>query len=104
MTNWGNTFLKAYIEKQKNDNTNLNWSYKYLPQTPVGSTAMNVNLIKGTFPPNLHNIITPKPWELESWNIERMFTPHHMSYVRCQSVTLQVSGVTIFFLKTKWRG
>ena len=30
--------------KKKNDKTNLNWSYKYLPRTLVGSTAMNVNL------------------------------------------------------------
>ena len=30
---------------QKNDKTNLNWSYKYLPPTPVGSTAMNVNIL-----------------------------------------------------------
>ena len=25
----------------------MNWSYKYLPRTPVGSTAMNVNIANG---------------------------------------------------------
>ena len=37
-------FLKAFNENKKNYKTNLNGSYKYLPRTPVGSTAMNVNL------------------------------------------------------------
>ena len=44
------------------------------------------------FPPNLQNIITPKPWELECWNLERMFTPHQVSCLRCR-----VSDFLIFF-------
>ena len=31
------------MKNKKNYKTNMNWSYKYLPQTPVGNTAMNVN-------------------------------------------------------------
>ena len=29
------------------------------------------------------NIVIPKPEELGSWNIERMFIPHYVSCVRC---------------------
>ena len=49
---------------------------------------------RGHFPPNLHNIIPPKPWELESWNFERMLTPHHVSHVmyHVSCVMCQVSG------------
>ena len=43
---------------------------------------------------NLQNIITPKPRELENWNFERMFTPNHMSHVRCH-----VSRVIFFWTK-----
>ena len=55
------------------------------------------------FPPNLQNIINHKPEELGSWNFERMFTPHNMSYVTCcmSCVTCHVSYVTChmkFFL------
>ena len=47
------------------------------------------------FPPNLQDIINPKTLELGSWNFERMFTPHHVSHVRCHvsCVRCQVSGV-----------
>ena len=34
-------FWKPQMKKKK---TNLNWSYKYLHWTPVGNTAMNVNI------------------------------------------------------------
>ena len=57
---------------------------------------------------NLQNILTPKPWEFESWNFERIFTPYNMSHVRCH-----VSGVAcpmsdmIFFWQcggaSRWR-
>ena len=30
------------------------------------------------FPPNLQNIMPPKPLELESQNFDRMFTPRHV--------------------------
>ena len=35
-------------------------------------------------------------WELESWNFERMFTPHHVSCVTCHisRVTCHLSPVT----------
>ena len=51
------------------------------------------------FPPDIHNIMTAKPLELESWNFERMFTPHHVSCVtyHLSRVTCHVSLVTIFF-------
>ena len=50
-----------------------------------------------TFPPNLNNIITPKPWELESWNFERIFSPHHVSHVTCQE-----SGVNLLRHFSAW--
>ena len=57
------------------------------------------------FPPNLQDTINPKPLELESWNFERMFTPNHVSHVRCQvtGVRCQVSSVRFFssFFRTK---
>ena len=54
-----------------------------------------INSVSEPFPPNLLIIITTKPLELGSWNFERMFTPHHVSYVRCHmsGVRCQVSGV-----------
>ena len=45
-------------------------------------------LVKQPFLSHLQNIIKPKPWELNSWNFERMYTPHNVSHVRCH-----VSGV-----------
>ena len=32
------------MKNKKNYKTNLNLSYEYLPRTPVGSIAMNVNI------------------------------------------------------------
>ena len=56
------------------------------------STSLSLSI-----PPYLQNIITPKPWELERWNFERMFNPTkcHLSGVRCHvsGVTYQVSCV-----------
>ena len=61
-----------------------------------------INWVSQPFPPNLQNIITPKSWELESWNCERMCTLHHLSHVRrpvscvlcpVSCVRCQVSGV-----------
>ena len=48
------------------------------------------------FPPDIHNIIKPKPLELESWNFERMFAPHHVSCVTCHvsRVTSHIYCVT----------
>ena len=62
------------------------------PRVAVVVLKTASSLIKSvihSFPPNLQNIITPKPCELESCNFEKMFTPHHVSHVRCQ-----VSGFT----------
>ena len=60
------------------------------------------------FPPDIENIINPKPLKLLSWHFERLFTPHHVSCVTCHvsaamchlsRVTCHVSPVTchIFF-------
>ena len=48
------------------------------------------------FPPILHNIITPILWELESWDFQRIFSPHHVSHVRFQlsHVRCHATGVT----------
>ena len=47
-------------------------------------------------PPDIHNIINPKPLELDSWNFERMFTLYHVSCVtwHVSPVTCHVSHVT----------
>ena len=59
---------------------------------------------------DLHNIINGKPLELESWNVEKMFTTHHVScvmfyvsHVTCHvsSVLVHLSHVMFFFNKTK---
>ena len=55
-----------------------------------------IDWISNPFPPDIHNIINPKPLELESWKFERMFTPHHVSRVPCHlsPVTCHMSPVT----------
>ena len=55
------------------------------------------------FPPNLKNIIPPKLLELESWDIEKMFTslyvPCVMSHVSLITCHLSpVINISIFFL------
>ena len=40
-------------------------------------------MVCGIIPPDIHNIINPRPLELDSWNFERMFTPYHVSCVTC---------------------
>ena len=47
------------------------------------------------FPPDLHNIINHKQYELVSWNFERMSTPLNMSRVMCHvsCVTCHVSRI-----------
>ena len=42
-------FWKPKLKNKKNSKTNLNWSYEYWPRTPVGNTAMNINIPK-SFP------------------------------------------------------
>ena len=56
-----------------------------------------------TFSSNLQNIIIPKPIGQETWNFERMFTPH-MCHVSCVSwhvshVTCHLSHTNIYLLK-----
>ena len=48
------------------------------------------------FRSNLQNIITLKPWKLDSWHFERMFTPHHVPGVTYHllPVTCHLSFVT----------
>ena len=49
----------------------------------------------------MHNIINPKPLQLEHWQFERMFTPHHVSYVICfvSRVTCHIYFYFIFGLR-----
>ena len=49
-----------------------------------------IKSVRDPFPTDLQNITTPKLLELESWHFEIMFTPHHVSPVRCH-----LSGVTV---------
>ena len=48
------------------------------------------------FPPNLQNMINPKPQELGGWNLERILNPHNMSLVTCHvsHVTCHLSRFT----------
>ena len=43
----------------------------------------------------LQNTVSSKPWELGSWNFERMFTPQHVSQVTCpmSHITCHMSHV-----------
>ena len=54
-------------------------------------------LLGHPFVQNLQYTLNPKPKELRSWNLERMFTPHHVSHVRCHlsGFRCQVSSVLI---------
>ena len=69
-------------------------------------------VIELSFPPNLQDIINPKPLKLGTWNFGSMFpsTICHMSHVRCQvsDVRCHVSHVMcqmshVFFSWTNWR-
>ena len=77
-----------------------------------------IHSVTAPFPPNLQDIINPQPLELGSWNVGRVFTPHHVSHVTCDvshfacqisHVTCQVSTVRshmYFFLNdgaSRWR-
>ena len=42
------------------------------------------SFIESSFPPNLKDIINPKPLELRTQSFRSMFTLHHVSHVRCQ--------------------
>ena len=42
--------------------------------------------------PGVAGAVIPKPEELGSWNFERMFIPHYVSYVMCR-----MSNYLIFF-------
>ena len=73
-----------------------------------------IDSVSDPFPPNIQDIISPKPLELGSWHFERIFIPpHHASHVTCHvsHLTCQVSGVrchvpcffsSCFFSRTKW--
>ena len=70
--------------------------------TAVRQTALSLS---DPFPPNLQNIINLKLLKLESWNVERMFTPHQVSHVtvHLSCVTCHMSYVIcfLFFVCTK---
>ena len=77
----------------------LPWQDNFNRLCASGAVPQTILFIKWSFPPNLKNIIAPKPWELESWHFEIIFTPHHVSHVRCP-----VSRVRLkcwFFLQQK---
>ena len=66
-----------------------------------------IQSVREPFPPDPHNIINHKQYELESWNLKKMFTPHDMSHVTCVSrVMCHMSCVTYnsFFFKFCWTG
>ena len=64
-----------------------------------------IQRVSDPFPPYLQGTFTPKPYELGSWKIERMFTSLHVSNVTCymSHVTCHVSHVTIFSLSQSGR-
>ena len=47
-------------------------------------TEWLIDRVIDPFPPDLQITFPPKLKELESWNFDRMFTPHQVSHVRCQ--------------------
>ena len=53
-------------------------------------------LVSHPCPPDIHNIINPKPLELVSLHFERVFTPHHVSCAmyHVSLVTCHLSPVT----------
>ena len=64
-----------------------------------------IHSVSHPFSPIFQNIITPKQLELESLNLARMFTPHHVPCVMCHiscvtchmsPVTCPISNVTFF--------
>ena len=48
-------------------------------KTPLSHIDWLSDWLSDPFPPNLQDIINPKPLELGSWN----FHPHHLSHVTC---------------------
>ena len=97
MTKWRNTFVY--------------WNFLYLylfyifnrpgvagavlksPLLLINSFSQSVS---HPFPPNLQDTFTSKPYELGTWNFERMFTSLNVSDVTCHlsCVTCQMSHVT----------
>ena len=61
------------------------------PSAVINSVS---NKLSHPFPPNLQNIITPKPLELGTWSLRQCSSPP-ACHVRCQvsGVRCQVSGV-----------
>ena len=66
-------------------------------QTPL-SLINWLTLIESPFPPNLQNIINPKPLELGTWNAYTMFTTFHVSCVTCQVSPVTCHLSPVFFL------
>ena len=69
-----------------------------------------INSLSDPLVQNLQDTVNTKLLELGSWNFEKMFTPHHVSHVRCQVSSVRchmsrfrchMSGVTCHFLSDK---
>ena len=62
-----------------------------------------IHSLTNPFPPNIQDIINPKPLDQGSWIFERMITFHHVSHVTCQvsGVTCHVSLVRCQVLKVR---
>ena len=58
-------------------------------------TEWLIDRVIDPFPPDLQITFPPKLKELESWNFDRMFTPHQVSHVRCQVLHV----LSFFFYK-----
>ena len=67
-------------------------------QTPPWLIHSFIHWLSHPFPPNLQDIINPKPLELGSWNFACMFTLYHVLYVTCQvsGVRCHMSGLFSF--------
>ena len=70
--------------------------YKQLPFSFIHS-------LTDPFCPDIHNIVKPKPSELESLKFEKMFISHHVSCVTCylSPFTCHLSCVTCHLLHVK---
>ena len=87
--------------------TSATWLYRqqYIKQTRyIWGCFTNIFVIQslcGPFSFNLQNTVFPKPYELGSWKVERMITPHHASHVTCHMSHIICFFVFLFCFLTK---
>ena len=80
---WGLWTEKKYVDDSK---TRLYWYLIDPVKTGLFYKHLRHWLIKSPtapFPPNLQNIINPKPLKIGTWNFKRWFTSLHWSPVMC---------------------